>query len=121
MTSKRCFFRSRSIAAFRPLSTVSGSPEKSSRSWVMAEESVGFVGVGRMGGRLARRLIDAGYLLTIFDTSEPVVRSFAELGARPVASAAAVGSQCEVVIVCLPTPAIVQKVALGPGGVIEGS
>jgi 3-hydroxyisobutyrate dehydrogenase-like beta-hydroxyacid dehydrogenase len=74
-----------------------------------------------MGGRLAKRLIDAGYKLTIFDTSESVVRTFVDMGAVFALSAAAVASACEVVITCLPTPQIVQKVALGPGGVVEGS
>jgi 3-hydroxyisobutyrate dehydrogenase-like beta-hydroxyacid dehydrogenase len=74
-----------------------------------------------MGGRLARRLIDAGYALTIFDTNEAAVREFAALGAHPLASAAAVASACEIVITCLPTPQIVQKVALGAGGVVEGT
>src|SRR5262245_43839408 len=87
----------------------------------MSEQSVGFIGVGRMGGRLARRLIDAKFPLTIFDTNEAAVREFAALGARPLGSAAEVASACEVVITCLPTPQIVQKAALGPGGVIEGS
>jgi 3-hydroxyisobutyrate dehydrogenase-like beta-hydroxyacid dehydrogenase len=74
-----------------------------------------------MGGRLARRLVDAGHVLTIFDTSEAAVQEFAALGARPAPSAAAVASACEIVITCLPTPQIVQKVTLGPGGVVEGS
>ena len=74
-----------------------------------------------MGGRLARRLVDAKFPLTIFDTSDAVVKEFAALGARPVSSAAEVASACEIVITCLPTPQIVQKAALGPGGVIEGS
>jgi 3-hydroxyisobutyrate dehydrogenase-like beta-hydroxyacid dehydrogenase len=87
----------------------------------MSEKSVGFIGVGKMGGRLARRLVDAGYALTIFDTSEAVVRSFEESGARGAASAAAVASECEIVITCLPTPQIVHKVAIGQGGVIEGT
>jgi 3-hydroxyisobutyrate dehydrogenase-like beta-hydroxyacid dehydrogenase len=87
----------------------------------MSEQSVGFIGVGRMGGRLARRLIDAKFALTIFDTNDAAVKEFAALGARPVSSAAEVASACEVVITCLPTPQIVQKAALGPGGVIEGS
>lgn len=84
-------------------------------------EQIGFIGVGRMGGRLARRLIDAKFALTIFDTNDAAVKEFAALGARPVGSAAEVASACEVVITCLPTPMIVQKAALGPGGVIEGS
>src|SRR5262245_28043668 len=87
----------------------------------MSDENVGFIGVGRMGGRLARRLIDGGFPLTIFDTDEAAVRTFTDLGARAAASAAAVASACEIVITCLPTPQVVQKVALGAGGVIEGS
>jgi 3-hydroxyisobutyrate dehydrogenase-like beta-hydroxyacid dehydrogenase len=35
----------------------------------MVDESIGFVGVGRMGGLMAHRLIDAGYKLTIYDPS----------------------------------------------------
>jgi 3-hydroxyisobutyrate dehydrogenase-like beta-hydroxyacid dehydrogenase len=77
--------------------------------------------VGKMGGRLARRLIDAGFELTVFDTSEAVMRSFVDMGAHPSASAAAVASVCEIVITCLPTPQVVQKAALGPGGVAEGT
>ena len=87
----------------------------------MADRSVGFIGVGRMGGRLARRLIEAGYRLTIFDTSAETVRPFVEMGAEAASSVAAVASACEVVITCLPTPAVVQAVALGAGGLIEGS
>jgi 3-hydroxyisobutyrate dehydrogenase-like beta-hydroxyacid dehydrogenase len=87
----------------------------------MSEKHVGFIGVGRMGGRLARRLIDAGYALTVFDTSESLIRSFVELGARPAPSAAAVGTACEIVITCLPTPQVVLKVAAAPGGIAEGS
>jgi 3-hydroxyisobutyrate dehydrogenase-like beta-hydroxyacid dehydrogenase len=87
----------------------------------MSDRSIGFIGVGRMGGRLARRLQDAGYSLTVFDTSDAVVRPFVERGATAVQSPAAVASACEIVITCLPTPAVVHKVALGPAGVIEGS
>jgi 3-hydroxyisobutyrate dehydrogenase-like beta-hydroxyacid dehydrogenase len=85
------------------------------------EKSVGFIGVGRMGGRLAQRLVDAGFQLTVFDTSEAAVASFVKQGAKPAASAAAVASACEIVITCLPTPQVVQKVALGSGGVVEGT
>lgn len=42
----------------------------------MADRRAGFIGVGKMGGKLATRLIDAGFELTIFDTNEQVVRSF---------------------------------------------
>src|SRR5215475_14563432 len=87
----------------------------------MSDQSIGFIGVGRMGGRLAKRLIEAKFPLVIYDTSEAAVGTFVEMGAQPAASAAAVASTCEIVITCLPTPQIVQKVALGPSGIAEGS
>ena len=87
----------------------------------MTDRSIGFIGVGRMGGRLARRLIDAGYHLTIFDTSAAIMRPFVESGATAADSAAAVASACEIVITCLPTPAVVHTVALGKSGIVEGS
>jgi 3-hydroxyisobutyrate dehydrogenase-like beta-hydroxyacid dehydrogenase len=87
----------------------------------MSDQNVGFIGVGRMGGPMARRLIEAGYKLTIFDTSEAAIAPLVALGAHKADSPAAVASAAEVVIGSLPTPAIVQAVALGPKGVIEGS
>jgi 3-hydroxyisobutyrate dehydrogenase-like beta-hydroxyacid dehydrogenase len=87
----------------------------------MGKQGVGFIGVGNMGGRLARRLIAAGYDLTIFDTSPDALQAFAKLGALPADSPAAVASACEVVITCLPTPAVVYAVALGENGIVAGS
>jgi len=87
----------------------------------MAEHILGFVGVGRMGGRMAKRLLQAGHGLVIFDTNDAAAGPLVEMGARRVASAAAVASETEIVFASLPTPAIVHAVALGPGGVAEGS
>jgi len=83
-------------------------------------EDVGFVGVGRMGGRMARRLIEAGYKLTIYDTSDAAVRPLTEMGALAVDSPAAVGSACDIVLTSLPTPQVVQAAALGPNGISDG-
>ena len=84
-------------------------------------QSVGFIGVGRMGGPMARRLIETGFKLTIYNTSEAAMPPLIEKGAPRADLAAAVASAAEIVIVSLPTPLIVQTVALGPKGVIEGS
>src|SRR5688572_15244183 len=84
-------------------------------------EHLGFVGVGRMGGRMARRMIQAGHKLTIYDTSDAVVKPLAEMGAERADSPAAVASACEIVITSLPTPAVVHAVALGPSGIAEGT
>ena len=87
----------------------------------MSQQNVGFIGVGRMGGPMARRLLEAGFGVTVYDTSEAVLAGLEKLGARRAESPAAVASAAEIVIGSLPTPPIVQAVALGPKGVIEGS
>jgi len=86
----------------------------------MREERVGFAGVGRMGVRLARRLIDAGYDLTVYDTNESAMRPLAEMGAGLAISPAALASACDIVIACLPSPAVVQAVTLGASGIAHG-
>ena len=87
----------------------------------MAEQNIGFVGVGRMGARMVARLIKAGYALMIYDTNKAAMAPLVELGAKPEDSPAAVASAADVVLASVPTPPIVHSAALGSGGVIEGS
>jgi 3-hydroxyisobutyrate dehydrogenase-like beta-hydroxyacid dehydrogenase len=87
----------------------------------MAKQSVGFVGVGRMGGPMVRRLLNAGFDLTVYDTSDAAVEPLVALGAKRAASPAQVASAAEIVLASLPTPPIVQAVALGPNGIGEGT
>ncbi len=87
----------------------------------MAQQNIGFVGVGKMGARMARRLIQAGYHVTVYDTSEPAVEAIVGIGAARADSPAAVASAAEIVLASVPTPPIVQSVALGPKGIVEGS
>src|SRR3954471_19130518 len=87
----------------------------------MPDKQLGFVGIGRMGIHMAGRLLDAGYAVTIFDTNETAMQRLEQRGAKRAASAADVASQCETVLVSLPTPDVVKAVAYGKQGVIEGS
>jgi 3-hydroxyisobutyrate dehydrogenase-like beta-hydroxyacid dehydrogenase len=87
----------------------------------MSDKQLGFVGVGRMGIHMAGRLLEAGYAVTVFDTNETAMARLEQRGAKRAASAADVASQCETVLVSLPTPDIVKAVALGKNGVIEGT
>jgi len=81
---------------------------------------LGFVGVGRMGGPMVSRLIEAGHQLVIFDTQTQATEALAAKGAKVVASPRAVADETEIVLVSLPTPDIVKAVALGPDGVSDG-
>jgi 3-hydroxyisobutyrate dehydrogenase-like beta-hydroxyacid dehydrogenase len=87
----------------------------------MAGKLLGFIGVGRMGSPMSSRLLDAGYSLCIFDTNPEAMKPLVARGAKQAASAAEVASAAETVFVSLPTPNIVQAVALGEKGVIHGS
>lgn len=83
-------------------------------------DTIGFVGVGVMGGPMARRLIDAGHKLIVHDIDPRAVRPLAARGASVAKSAKAVADRAGTVFVSLPTPAIVREVALGRDGVIQG-
>jgi len=84
-------------------------------------EHLGFIGVGRMGGPMAGRLLDAGYRLTLYDTNPDAMKPLAARGAEVARSVRDVAAAVETVLVSLPTPDIVRKVALGEGGIAEGS
>ncbi len=86
----------------------------------MAQPSLGFVGVGKMGARMSRRLIDAGYGLTVYDPLEAAMEPLVKAGAAAADSPAGVASAAEVVFASVPTPPVVHAVALGPKGVVEG-
>lgn len=87
----------------------------------MVDRHLGFIGVGRMGGGMAGRLIEAGYRLTICDVAASAVAPLVARGARALPSPAAVASETETVLLSLPTPEIVRAVALGKSGIIEGT
>jgi 3-hydroxyisobutyrate dehydrogenase-like beta-hydroxyacid dehydrogenase len=87
----------------------------------MSSRQIGFVGLGRMGGPMAARLLAAGHQVTIFDTSADAIGRAVERGAVAAPSPKAVGDVAEIVLVSLPTPDIVQSVVLGADGVSKGS
>jgi 3-hydroxyisobutyrate dehydrogenase-like beta-hydroxyacid dehydrogenase len=76
----------------------------------------GFIGVGRMGGHMARRLLAAGHSLTVFDTSKEAADELAKSGAQVASSALEVANATEVAFLSLPTPDVVQKVCSGLTG-----
>ena len=80
---------------------------------------LGFVGVGRMGGPMASRLLDAGHTLVIFDTNAAVMKPLADRGVTVASSPEDVASKAEIVFLSLPTPPVLQAVAID--GVLKGT
>ena len=76
----------------------------------MKTTDYGFIGVGRMGAHMARRLLKAGYSLTVFDTQKDACAEMEKAGAAVASSALEVANATETAFLSLPTPDIVQKV-----------
>ncbi|MBI5379191.1 MAG: NAD(P)-dependent oxidoreductase, partial [Nitrospirae bacterium] len=87
----------------------------------MAEtRSLGFTGLGVMGGPMTRNLLKAGYPVMVFDTDHHKMAPMIQEGARGTSSSAEVGRQTEIVLLSLPSTQAVQEVILGKGGLVEG-
>jgi 3-hydroxyisobutyrate dehydrogenase-like beta-hydroxyacid dehydrogenase len=86
----------------------------------MSKKRIGFAGIGRMGTPMVRRLLDAGYEVGVFDVNKDAVASLEKAGSRIAASPAALMGMADIVLMSLPTPEIVQTVALGEEGLIKG-
>jgi len=76
---------------------------------------IGFIGLGNMGGRMVRRLVENGHEVLGFDVRDGLA---AEAGAQPAGSAGEVAATCEVVLLSLPDSRIIEKVAGGDDGVL---
>ncbi|HXZ22809.1 MAG TPA: NAD(P)-dependent oxidoreductase [Pseudolabrys sp.] len=81
---------------------------------------IGFIGLGNMGQPMARRLIQAGHRLVVYDTRNDAVAPLVALGAQLASSPADVADRVETVMASLPSLQVSEKVATGEGGVIHG-
>jgi 3-hydroxyisobutyrate dehydrogenase-like beta-hydroxyacid dehydrogenase len=75
-------------------------------------EQIGFIGLGNMGAAFAMRLLAGGERLQVCDVRAQTVARFAARGAVVCASPRAVAAAAEIVFMSLPTPAVVEQVAL---------
>src|ERR1700742_246765 len=81
---------------------------------------IGFIGLGKMGCPMARRLVEAGHQLVVFDTRKEVVDQLVALGAQAASSPKDIADRVETVMASLPSLQASLDVATGAGGVIEG-
>ena len=80
---------------------------------------IGFLGLGNMGGPMARNLLKAGHRVTVFDPSAQAVATLVEAGATAAVSPAAVAqAQVEAIVTMLPAAAQVKQVYQGKGGLL---
>jgi len=82
---------------------------------------VGFIGLGNMGGGMARNILKAGHKLKAFDLNEQVVADICAEGASAAASAVEAAANVDAVITMLPAGKHVKSVYLGPEGLIAAA
>ena len=80
----------------------------------------GFIGIGQMGRRMSKRILEAGYSLTVCDLNKEAASPLLEMGARWADTPAEVAASCRVVISSLPAPQDVEGVVYGEKGLKAG-
>lgn len=84
------------------------------------KENIGFIGLGAMGGPMAKNLIKKGYALAVYDITAEKMTPLVKDGAVPAASCKEVAEKSDIVITMLPSSPHVRKAVLGTDGIIEG-
>src|ERR1044072_4374133 len=82
-------------------------------------ETIGFVGVGKIGLPITENLIKSGYRVLGYRRSSLV--DFEKVGGVPAKSPADIGAQCDVVLSCVPTVEAIDEVVSGPQGLIHSA
>jgi 3-hydroxyisobutyrate dehydrogenase-like beta-hydroxyacid dehydrogenase len=80
---------------------------------------VGFIGLGRMGQAMARRLLDAGHDVAVYNRTAAKTEPLARAGAKTVRSIAEAARYGEAVITMLSDDPALEEVAQGKGGLID--
>jgi 3-hydroxyisobutyrate dehydrogenase-like beta-hydroxyacid dehydrogenase len=76
---------------------------------------IGFIGLGNMGGRMVKRLVESGQDVLGYDVREGLPAS---VGAQPAGSVGQVAGACDVVLLSLPDSKVIEKVVGGEDGVL---
>src|SRR5216683_3034580 len=79
---------------------------------------IGFIGVGNIGAPLAGQLLRAGHTLVVHDLRRAAADALIGAGAGWAETPAAAVAECEVVATCLPGPPEMERVCLGPDGIV---
>src|SRR5882672_9489039 len=85
----------------------------------MAKPALGFLGLGTMGGPMARRLVGSGYAVTGYDIDPARMRQASEAGVKLADSPARVAESADVILSSLTDPAAVRRAYLGDDGVVS--
>ena len=81
--------------------------------------TIGFIGLGHMGGPMAQNLLKAGHVLKVFDLVPAALKAATQAGATAVASAAEAVAGVDLVVTMLPASRHVEGLYLGENGLLK--
>ncbi len=84
-------------------------------------QRIGFLGVGLMGAQMARRILEAGYPLTVWNRTKGKTDALTSGGAKWGDSPRAVAQGADIVVTMVTDSAASEQVICGPGGILEGA
>lgn len=87
----------------------------------MSLPRIAFAGIGLMGLPMTRRLLAAGFPLTVWNRTPDKCTPLLELGARRAETPAELCAEADILMLCLADTAVVREVVFGPDGVVEGA
>jgi 3-hydroxyisobutyrate dehydrogenase len=79
-------------------------------------EKLGYLGLGMMGMPMARRLLDAGYDVTVWNRSAAKAAALVEAGAKSAVRPSDLADAASIIFMCLTDAAAVEEVVFGPDG-----
>lgn len=82
--------------------------------------TVGFIGLGNVGSKLAGTLVRSGTPTVVLDLDPEAMAPLVSAGARAAGTPAELAQMCDVVVTCLPSPAAVSQVMESDDGVLNG-
>ena len=81
---------------------------------------IGFIGLGNVGGKLARSLLRNNFDLTVIDLDENLTKPFKDLGAKVSNSAKELTEKVDLIITSLPSPKVSAEVMEAEDGILNG-
>jgi len=86
----------------------------------MTNPVIGFIGLGLMGGNIVECLQSNGFELSVMDLNKDAVATAVERGATEASSPAELAASSDIVMLCLTTSTVVEKIVYGDDGILAG-
>lgn len=86
----------------------------------MAKPTIGFIGLGLMGNNMVENLLNKGFELVVLDLNKDAVAAVVDRGATAANNAAELAAASDIIMLCLTTSTVVEKLVYAEDGILAG-